>query len=209
MSETRAVRSRRQGQGSPFDGPRRTRRAVASVPGRGILDAVAGPAGQRSADRRVQPVPAAARRVPAARPDVRLRGGRPSRRPDQGRARVVPRRVDDRGARRDRLLDRRRHPVPARPAARPRGVEAWRCPAPRRLRRPGRQRRAVHAGRVHALRRGGRPVPPTRAAIAGRWKDGRTRHARIRPAQPLDAVALLRLYTRRRRSRCSASRRSG
>ena len=44
-------------------------------------DALARPAGQRPADRRVQPVPPAARRVPAARPDVRLRGGRPPRRP--------------------------------------------------------------------------------------------------------------------------------
>ena len=37
--------------------------------------ALARPAGQRPADRRVQPVPAAARRVPPERPDVRVRGG--------------------------------------------------------------------------------------------------------------------------------------
>ena len=57
------------------------------------------------ADRRVQPVPPAARRVPPERPDVRLRGGRPPRRPRPRRARVVPRRVDDRRARRRRLSD--------------------------------------------------------------------------------------------------------
>ena len=37
-----------------------------------------GPAGERPADRRLQPVPPAARRLPAERPDVRLRGGRPA-----------------------------------------------------------------------------------------------------------------------------------
>jgi hypothetical protein len=55
---------------------------------------------------------------------------------------------------------------PARPAARPGVVEAWRRPPPRGLRRPGRQRRAVHAGGLHALRRGDRPVPRSGQAAA-------------------------------------------
>ena len=70
-----------------------------------------------------------------------------------------PRRVDDRGARRGRDGQRRRHPLPPRPAAPARGRQAGGRPLPRRLRRRGRQRRAAHAGRLHALRRGAGPLP--------------------------------------------------
>ena len=63
---------RRQGARRPADRPRRARRAVAAGPGRRRRDAVARAAGVRTADRRVQPVPAAARRVHAARRDVRV-----------------------------------------------------------------------------------------------------------------------------------------
>ena len=93
--------------------------------------------GERSADRRVQPVPAAARRLPAARPAVRLRGGGRAVRPGPGRARDVARRMDDRRARRDRAGRGRRHPLPPRPApparrreARARSASTW--PAPTR-----------------------------------------------------------------------------
>ena len=108
--------------------------------------------------------------------------------------RESPRRVDDRRARRDRLVQRGRHPVPAGPAARPRGVQAGRRAAPRRLCRSGRQRRAVHAG---GIARYGEEVVlyrPPQPALPAAWKDVRARSARIRPAVPLDAVALMRLY---------------
>ena len=118
--------------------------------------------GQRPADRRVQPVPAAARRLPAARPAVRLRGGGRPVGPHPGRARHGPRRVDDRRARRDRDGRGRRHPLPARPAHPARRCKAGRDPLPCRLRRRGRQRRAVHAGRLRPLRRGAPAVPSAR-----------------------------------------------
>ena len=118
--------------------------------------------GQRPADRGVQPVPPAARCLPPERPDVRLRGGRPDRRARPGRARERPRRMDDRGARCGRDGQRRRDPLPPRPAAAARRREAGRGALPRRLRRCRRQRRAADAGRVHALRRGARPVPGDR-----------------------------------------------
>ncbi len=53
----------------------------------------------------------------------------PDRRPRPRRARGGPRRVDDRGARCRRDGRRRRHPLPARPAAPARGREARRPPA--------------------------------------------------------------------------------
>ena len=166
------------------------------MPGRRSRDALARAAGERPADRRVQPVPAAARRVPAARPDVRLRGGGPPRRPDPRRARLVPRRVDDRRARRDRLLDRRRHPLPARPAAPPRGVEARRRPLPRRLRR---RRTATSScscrpGSCATARRPSCTASADRSRCPSRGPDAKARDCRIRPVVPLDAVALLRLY---------------
>ena len=78
-SATRPASARaptRQGPRRPADRPRRARRAVAPVPERrsAATRSLGLPVSGR-ADRRVQPVPAAARRVPAARPDVRLRGG--------------------------------------------------------------------------------------------------------------------------------------
>ena len=83
----------------------------------------------RTADRRVQPVPAAAGRLPAERPHVRLRGGGPHRGPRPRGARERPRRVDDPRARCGRDGRCRRHPLPARPAAAARGREARRRPA--------------------------------------------------------------------------------
>ena len=159
MSALRTPRSPRQGPRRAPDRPRRARRAVAAVPVGRRRHALARAAGQRPADRRLQPVPPAARCVPAERPDVRLRGGGPDRRARPGGARGGPRRVDDRGARCGRDGQRRRHPLPARPAAPARGRETRRGPLPRRVRRRRRQRRAADAGRLHALRRGAGPVP--------------------------------------------------
>ena len=152
-------------------------------------------AGQRPADRRLQPVPPAARRVPAARPAVRVRGGRPARRARPRGARGRPRRVDDRRARRDRHGRRGRHPLPPRPAAPARGRQARRGALPRGLRGHRRQRRAVHAGRVRALRRGAHPVPARRPRPAGTVADeARGRGGGSGSATQLDALALARLY---------------
>ena len=145
-----AQRSPRQGPCRAPDRPCRARRAVPPVPVRRRRHPVARPAGERATDRRVQPVPPAARGVPAERPDVRLRGRGPDRGAPARRARVDPRRVDDRGARRRRDGQRRRHPLSARAAAAARGRQASRRALPRRLRRRGRQRRAADAGRLHA-----------------------------------------------------------
>ena len=211
MSALRAPRGRGQGPRRAPDRPRRARRAVAAVPVRQRRHPLARAAGQRAADRRLQPVPPAAGRLPAERPDVRLRGRGPHRRPGPRRARGRPRRVDDRGARRHRHGRRRRHPLPPRPAPPARGRQARRGALPRRLRRRRRQRRAVHAGRLHALRRGADPVPARRRGRCRRR--GRTsarRRPRIRPTTPLDALAAVAGSTpRRRRSRSRASRRSG
>ena len=98
MSEAPDPARRWQGPPRAPDRPRRPRRAVPPVPVRRRRHALARTAAQRAADRRVQPVPPAARRVPAERPDVRLRAGWPDRRARPRRARVGPRRVDDRGA---------------------------------------------------------------------------------------------------------------
>ena len=173
----------RQGPGRAPDRPGRARRAVAAVPAGVGRDALARPARERPPDRRVQPVPAAARRLPAARPAVRLRGGGRAVGPDPGRARDGPRRVDDRRARRDRPRRGRRHPLPARPAHPARRGEARRDPVPRRLRRRRRQRRAVHAGRLRPVRRGGPAVPAARRGAAGAWSDERAAEAGIRPAR--------------------------
>ena len=105
---------------------------------------------------------------------VRLRGGRPDRRPRPRRARDGPRRVDDRGARRGRDGQRRRHPLPARPAAPARGRQARRGALPRRLRRRRRQRRAAHAGRASCAtaRSGSCPGRRTRRCPTP-WSDER------------------------------------
>ena len=150
-------------------------RAVAPVPVGRRRHALARAAGQRPADRRVQPVPPAARCLPAARPactSTRRTAGSP------GLVRV------EREAVRDEWtiveLDAvghgrcRRHPLPPRPAAAARGREARRRPLPRRLRRRRRQRRAVHAGRLRPLRRGAHPVPrPATSRCRRRGRDER------------------------------------
>ena len=80
------------------------------------------------------------------------------------------------------------HLLARRPAAR-------RDALPRRLRRRGRQRGAVHAGGLRALRRGAGPLPAVRPGAAGRrWPTRRPQSCGIRPTQPLDALALARLY---------------
>ena len=148
-----------------------------------------------AADRRLQPLPAAARGVPPARPAVRLRGARPM----AGLVRV------EREAVRDEWtiveLDavghgrRRRHPLPARPAAPARRRQARRRALPRRLRRRGRERGAVHAGRLRALRRGADPVPRRRTtACPPPWTDERARGRGIRPTCGARRLALARLY---------------
>ena len=166
------------------------------MPGRGGRDPLARAAGQRPADRRVQPVPAAARRLPAARPDVRLRGGRPAVGPDPGRARhrsaTSGRSSSSTGSAAGQAGDIRfrlvnqvlRDAAEARPVA-----------APRRVHRPGRQRRAVHAGRVRPLRRRADPPPRRRPGAARRpGPRARCRPAGSGPSTSLDALPLARLY---------------
>ena len=132
------------------------------------VDPLARTAGQRPADRGVQPVPAAARRLSPERPDVRLRGGWPDRRTHPRGAGVDPRRVDDRRARCGRHGRRRRHPLPAGQPAPARGRQA-RCRAiPRRVCRRRRERGTDDAGGLHPLRRGADHVPPGRRATRSR-----------------------------------------
>ena len=58
------------------------------------------------------------------------------------------------------------------------------------------QRRALHAGGVHALRRRDGPVPRRRRGrCPSRGREAEMRACRIRPAAPLDAIALARLYS--------------
>ena len=148
--------------------------------------ALARPAGQRAADRHVQPVPPAARRVPAARPAVRLRGGGRPVGPRPGRARDVRATsgrsssstrsgMAEAGDIRFRLVQHLLRD----------GAKRGRDPLPRRLRRRGRQRRAVHAGRLRPLRRGAAPVPAARrdAARAVDRRAGRRRPGSGRPSR--------------------------
>ena len=112
----------------------------------------------------------------------------------------VPRRVDDRGARRRRDGRCGRHPLPARPAAPARGREARRRPLPRRLRRRRRQRRAADAGRAScATARSVILARPADRALPAPWSDKRAAAAGIRPVAPLDALAARRGCTRRPR----------
>ena len=161
-------------------------------------DPLPGAAGQRAADRRVQPVPAAARRVPAERPHVRLRERGPDRRPGPRRARDVARRVDDRRARRGRDGRRRRHPLSTRPAsscarAPSAAPPASTSPAPTPTAtsscscRPGSCATARSASCIRAAgRAAARAVDRRRAAAA----------ARIRPAAGRSTPSPLhRLYT--------------
>ena len=103
-----------------------------------------------------------------------------------------PRRVDDRRARRGRDGQRRRHPLPARPAAPARGRQACRRALPRRLRRRRRQRRAADAGGLHALRRGAGPLPQCpRWPSPKPWSDERAAGCGIRATTALDALPAL------------------
>ena len=212
MSALRTPRSSGKVRAGAPDRPRRARRAVAAVPVGRRRHALARPAGQRPADRRVQPVPPAARRLPPERPDVRLRGGRPDRRARPRRARGGPRRVDDRGARRGRAW-----PTPATSAtgssssscarARSAAPRASTSPAPTPTAtsscscRPG----FMRYGEEQVLFRASRPGParsrgPTSAPPAAasarrprstrcRWP-GCTRAATPAPVARLEAIRL-------------------
>ena len=167
------------------------------MPVRRSGDALARPARQRPADRRVQPVPPAARRLPPERPHVRLRAGRPDRRPGPRRARDDPRRVDDRGARRAsgmadagdiryRLVQQLLREGAKRGAARFHVACAD---------ADGNVELLMQAG-LHPLRRGAGPVP---AGATGRCPTPWTDKPRRRPRHPagasgIDALALQRLY---------------
>ncbi len=156
----------------PADRSRRPRGALPALPAGKRRRALAGLARERSADRRLQPVPVAARRLPAERPALRLRGRAPHLRPASSGARRLARRVDDRRARCHRLGRLRRHAVPPRPAPAARRRQARRHPLPRRLLgRPG-QSRALHAGRLRPLRPGAAPLPRHRRSRCRRH--GRT-----------------------------------
>ena len=190
----------RQGPPGPPDRPRRARRAVAAVPrSDGADDALARPAGQRAADRRVQPLPAAARRLPAERPAVRLRGARPSRRPRPRRARERPRRVDDRGARRGR-----------RWRLRATSATGWSSSCCVRAAKRGRPRFHVACadadGNVELFMQAGFArygeerilfrAPDQAASPAAVADDRGARPAASGPSASLDALALHRLYQR-------------
>ena len=178
---------RKPGQGPrrPPDRPRRARRAVAAVPVRRC----------RRRARWACPVSGppigvfSLFRLPlgAFRPNdlhVRLRGGRPDRRPRPRRARVDPRRVDDRGARR-----RRAWPMPATSAT---GSSSSSCA---RARKRGAARFHVACadvdGNVELLMQAGFirygeeqiMFRPGRVELPAPWTDKAAADARIRPAQ--------------------------
>ena len=195
------------------DRPRRARRAVAAVPGRRAPRRAR--SGCRSAARRSAcSACSGCRSARSGRTTCCSSTRRTAASPAWSASSATrPRRVDDRRARRDRLRDRRRHPLPARPAAPPRGAEARRrrastSPAPTRTAtsscscRPGFARygeetvlyraaeqaaaRAVDGRRRPATAGSGRPSP----LDARRAARGSTRPATPQPVQRLEALRL-------------------
>ena len=157
-----------------------------------------GPARQRPADRRLQPLPPAARRVPAARPPLRLRGRAARRRPGPRRARDLPRRLDDRRARRDRRARPAQAPATSGSGSSSRSSARARSAAPPGSTSPAPTRTATSSSSC----RPASPATARRASSTGRRHAAARALDRRRPpprpdprrAGPLDALALMRLY---------------
>ena len=192
----RAPRSTGKVRAGAPDRPRRARRAVPAVPvataprrarsacrSAGRRSACSACSACRSA-RSARTTCCTSTRRTAASPACSASSARP------------PRRVDDRGARRDRHGQ-----TPATSAsassssscarARKRGAARFHVAC---ADADGNVELFMQAG-LRALRRGARPVPRRRTGRCPTpWTDERAAAARIRPAQPLDALPLSRLY---------------